>query len=93
MIWKQTKLVWRYNFITALDVANSNVNSTSWNKSGTDVFLANIGDNVGIGANSPTVKLEVQGDMKVNKTYGHTDTDARIMFGTGGQVEIRVVLP
>ncbi len=36
-------------------------NSTSWNRSGTDVFLANIGDNVGIGTTTPESVLHIIG--------------------------------
>ena len=32
-----------------IDAVNGQVNSTSWNRSGTNVFLADIGDSVGIG--------------------------------------------
>ncbi len=37
-------------------------NSTSWNRSGTNVFLANTGDNVGIGTSTPQNTLNVLGD-------------------------------
>ena len=36
--------------------------STSWNRSGTDVFLANTADNVGVGTANPVGKLNVVGD-------------------------------
>lgn len=36
-------------------------NSTSWNRSGTNVFLANTGDNTGIGTIVPTQKADVRG--------------------------------
>ncbi len=39
------------------------VNSSAWNRSGTNVFLANIGDNVGIGTESPT-----EGKLQVKQT-------------------------
>lgn len=41
------------------------VNSTSWNRTGTDVFFANTGDNVGIGT-TPTNKLTVNGSTLIN---------------------------
>ncbi len=34
-------------------------NSSAWNRSGTNVFLANIGDNVGIGTATPGEELEI----------------------------------
>jgi len=37
-------------------------NSLSWNRSGTNVFLSNVGDNVGIGTTSPLGKLDVRND-------------------------------
>ena len=40
-------------------------NSSAWNRSGTDVFLANTGDNVGIGTASPSRVLDVVGDMNL----------------------------
>ena len=35
--------------------------STSWNRSGTDVYLANTDDSVGIGTDNPGAKLQVSG--------------------------------
>ena len=43
-------------------VGSGSFNSTAWNRSGTDVYLANIGDSVGIGTSSPNQKLDVQGN-------------------------------
>ncbi|MCP4985405.1 MAG: hypothetical protein GY928_04830, partial [Colwellia sp.] len=36
-----------------------------WDRSGTDVALKNIGDDVGIGTNDPTAKLDVRGNLRV----------------------------
>ena len=38
-------------------------NSTAWNRSGTNVFLNHIGDDVGIGTKSPYSGLHYQGDI------------------------------
>jgi len=43
---------------TKLSDINGNVNSTSWDRTGTDVILANIGDSVGIGDATPDLTLE-----------------------------------
>lgn len=43
-------------------------NSTSWNRSGTNVFLANSGDKVGIGTISPDFKLQVNGTIAPETT-------------------------
>jgi len=45
--------------------ADGSLNSTSWNRSGTDVFLANAGDSVGIGTSSPTHELNVVGNTNI----------------------------
>ncbi|MBR9690844.1 hypothetical protein GOV08_04115, partial [Candidatus Woesearchaeota archaeon] len=42
--------------------------SSGWNKSGTDVYLYNTGDSVGIGTTSPGAKLEVNGTIRTNIT-------------------------
>ncbi len=46
-------------------VTDGALNSSGWNRSGTDVFLANTGDNVGIGTLNPAEKLEVEGDIMI----------------------------
>jgi len=43
------------------------INSTSWNRTGTNVLLANQGDNVGIGNSSPATKLHVEGLLTVTE--------------------------
>ena len=69
-------------------------NSTSWNRSGTNVFLANSGDNVGIGTASPNVIFHIKKDsaespvMKLERTgsgdvIGTWETGSNtIKFGT-----------
>ncbi len=51
-------------------------NSSAWNRSGTNVFLANIGDRVGIGTTTPGELLEVSGgniEIDANFTIGSID--------------------
>jgi len=49
-----------YSLITGNYTAGEGAyNSTAWNRTGTNVFLANDGDSVGIGTSSPTADLEV----------------------------------
>jgi len=48
-------------FLTNLNIGL--INSTSWNRSGVNVTLANIGDFVGIGTNTPIAKLNVIGNI------------------------------
>jgi hypothetical protein len=54
-------------------------NSTAWNRSGTNVFLHNPTDSVGIGTTAPNNKLDVMG--AINGTYVNASTDVCI---TGG---------
>lgn len=67
-------------------------NSAAWNRSGTDVFLANINDNVGIGTNNPETTLHV------NQTITNTniavfensaDTD-QFIIGTDGANRVSI---
>jgi len=48
-------------FITNLNLGT--YNSTAWNRTGTNVVLANINDYIGIGTNTPTSKLDVVGNV------------------------------
>ena len=60
-------------------------NSTAWQRSGTNVFLANIGDRVGIGTNSPGRLFEVFGSASVLRLRDSgataSSTTAFIEFG------------
>jgi len=47
-------------------------NSTAWNRTGTNVHLANNSDNVGIGTSTPSAKLDIAGDMAL--TSASTET-------------------
>lgn len=53
------------NFVCSTDqtTAGGLQNSTSWNRTGTNVSLANTGDNVGIGTTTPSKKLVVNEDL------------------------------
>ncbi len=58
-------------------IANGSVNSLAWNRSGTDVILANTGDKVGIGTASPGEALDVTGNIAVSGTVDGIDIAAR----------------
>lgn len=53
---------------TNLTVNYTSVIGLPWNRSGTNVFLSNIGDNVGIGTTTPTHNFEVNGNVSLNNT-------------------------
>ena len=58
------------------------VNSSAWNRSGTDVYLSNTGDSVGIGEVSPALKFHlVTGNAALPATSGTTQS-------TGGGIRI-----
>jgi len=62
------------------------INSTSWNRSGTDVYLSNIGDNVGIGLSDPGEKLSVAGNVMIGDADwadGTTTGDVAIQGNVG----------
>ena len=61
-----------------------NINSTSWNRFMSFVFLANVGDFVGIGTETPSTKLEVAGNVTINNTLFY-DTNIR----PGRAIELR----
>ena len=58
-------------------------NSSAWNRSGTNVFLANTGDSVGIGTTSPGAKLDVNGALNVGGAFTNSKTSYRSIAGTG----------
>ena len=63
------------------------INSTSWNRSGTDVYLANIGDNVGIGTTSPGTLLSVVGaDNQLPALGSNGGSISNIVAGVRGLI-------
>ena len=79
-----------YN-VTASMIANLSIvqfnstiiNNAVWNQSGTNVFLNNIGNNVGIGTTSPDSKLQVEGS---------TDGTSRIRANRTGAINGTTIL-
>ena len=64
------------------------VNSTAWNRTGTNIILANNGDNVGIGTFSPAVKLVVIGNANISDSLNVTNTvQAGYFVGDGSLLE------
>ncbi len=59
------------------------VNSTSWNRTGTDVYLANSGDNVGIGITTPSQELTVSGDILLDGQIYFDDTSSGRIYDDG----------
>ena len=52
-----------YNFTTTGNFFGTfSGNSSIWSRAGTNTFLTNVGDRVGIGTNSPGAKVEIKGD-------------------------------
>jgi len=49
-----------------LNLIEGLANSSSWNRTGTDVFLSNTGDNVGIGTSTPEVELNIISNTQDN---------------------------
>ena len=52
---------------TSATTTDGSLNSSAWNRTEGNVFLANPGDNVGIGTSSPTYILDVAGELNLNK--------------------------
>ncbi len=51
-------------------------NSSLWNRSGTNVFLRNINDNVGIGTGSPNDALEIIGNVRISGSLNASSINA-----------------
>jgi len=72
------------------------VNSTAWNRTGSNVILANQNDNVGIGTASPTAPLDVNGDMVLSggsQNYNFTNRlNALVIQGQSLNTEALVEL-
>ncbi len=62
------------------------VNSTAWNRTGTDVYLANTGDSVGIGTTSPNANLDVRGNVSVNTSTRTLTIDEPYSGGYGPRI-------
>jgi hypothetical protein len=71
-------------------VGSGTLNSTSWNRSGQSVYLANENDRVGIGDSSPNYKLDVSGGdvnidfekyYRINGNPVMTQQSSRMQFG------------
>ncbi len=56
-----------WNALWSSGGTDGSFNSSSWNRSGTNVFLANVGDSVGIGTITPNQKLHVSGNVNITK--------------------------
>ena len=60
-------------------------NSSGWNRSGTNVFLANTGDSVGVGVTAPAYRLEVadvEKALNVSSVLYVNGTSGRVGIGT-----------
>jgi len=63
----QTDFNWTFGNLVL--IGNITGVTFAWNRSGTNVFLANTGDNVGIGTSKPTSLLDVRGgNLTINST-------------------------
>ena len=77
---------------TQFDIKKMVSDSSYWNASGNNIYNANSG-NVGIGAASPTAKLEVNGDLKINTTALGTSDTLLIKEGNTVKYRLRSSLP
>jgi len=73
--------------VSSLGVSGS-INSTSWNRTGTNVILANTGDSVGVGVGSPAYRLEVADVDKAVNASG-----VLYVNGSSGNVGIGTTAP
>jgi len=86
---------WTNVTITESQISDlNNKNSTSWNKTGTDVHLATPGDSVGIGTTTPTGILNVVGGM-LNISSGNFSVNESVLFvdSSRGMVGIGTAAP
>jgi hypothetical protein len=60
---------WMYNQTSASSSLDT------WNLSGTNLFPRSLGYSVGIGTSTPSVKLDVTGDIRSNSTYRYSQTE------------------
>jgi len=58
----------------ATSASGGSLNSSAWNRSGTNVFLSEVNDNVGIGTTTPDSTLTVNGNVNVSGTLNVTGT-------------------
>lgn len=72
-----------------LSVAGSIVGAGSlWNRSGTNTYLANSGDNVGIGTSTPGAKLDVVGAIQSNTSIATVESATKHTIAYGGFLRI-----
>jgi len=67
-------------------------NSTAWNRTGTNVVLSSLTDNVGIGTGSPGMELVVAGNVNVSQNLT-VNNSVLFVDGTSGRVGIGTASP
>ena len=65
----------------------SALNTTLWNRVGTNTILKNSGDNVGIGTSTPAKKLTINGTVNAI-TFDPSASPAPVMNTTSGNITI-----
>ncbi|MBT4376495.1 hypothetical protein HOD29_03915 [archaeon] len=69
---------------------SGNLNSSGWNRSGTDVYLANSGDSVGLGTASPNANLHINDSIAKlyleGATTADTDIGQLVFYNSGDSV-------